>query len=292
MNTGEYLTLWLETYVVPFRAANTAACYRRSIASLPEAVTAADLGELNGLHLQAAINKQAMKYPRAAQLTYAMLRVAMERAKKLGFVSRSPMEAVEKPAHKAKRAAVLDAAQLRAYLEAARGCQCWPLLLMMATLGLRRGEALGLMWADIDAGGLLTLTRQRMRQKGRGLVVAPLKSRASQRVLPLPPAVLAELRTWRAGQRLRSVWVVDASPELLRRDHRRAIDAAGLPPITLHGLRHSMATLAAEAGTPMKILQGILGHSHYQLTADLYAAHLRTEAFRADLLRVAGNVGY
>ena len=292
MNTGEYLTLWLETYVEPFKAANTLACYRRAIASLPAAVMAADLGELNGLHLQAAINRQAKKHPRAAQLTYATLHAAFARAERLGLVAKTPMDAVEKPIHKPRRAAVLDADQLIAYLAAARAVSAYPLLLLMATCGLRRGEALGLMWSDIDTAGLLHVTRQRMRQPRRGMITAELKSAASKRVLPLAPAVLTDLLAWRSAHKLRAVWVVDTTPEQLTKAHRAAIDAAQLPPITLHGLRHSMATIAAGTGTPIKVLQCILGHSQYKLTADLYADHLRADAFRTDLQRVAGYVGY
>ena len=64
------------------------------------------------------------------------------------------------------------------------------------------------------------------------------------------------------------------TPELMRKDHLFAIRSAHLPPVTIHGLRHTMATLSAGAGCPMKLLQSALGHSTYQLTADLYAAHL------------------
>ncbi|MET9263836.1 site-specific integrase [Amycolatopsis sp. NPDC004079] len=48
------------------------------------------------------------------------------------------------------------------------------------------------------------------------------------------------------------------------------VRAAGLPPITLHGLRHGAATLMLAAGVDMKVIQHILRHSSIKVTMDLY----------------------
>lgn len=288
MLTEDYLQLWLDTYITPRKRPNTAACYRRAIDALPLAVCRCDLNQLNGLQLQAAINHQAARYPRAAQLTYTALHVAMGKAVALHLVPYSPMDGVEKPDHTPVRTAILTVEQLPAYLSAARSVPSWPLLLLMATCGLRRGEALGLTWAAVDwQAGTLAVTQQRGRVAGRGMQTAALKTGASARVLPLAGPVARELAAWRAGQAVLTRWVLDTTPERLARDHAAALDAAGLPHVTLHGLRHSMATAAAETGAPIKLLQGVLGHSSYKLTADLYADHVRPAAYGAVLDTVA-----
>lgn len=292
MITEEYLVRWLETFVVPFRAPSTAACYRRAINALPASVAGCDLTALDGMVIQAAINRQARKHPRAAQLTYATMHTALAKAVQLGYLSRSPMAACIKPAHQPRRALVLTADQLCAYIDAAKSETCFPLLLLICTLGLRRSEALGLQWGCIDlAGGVLAVRQQRMRIDGR-MQLRPLKSRASIRALPIPPPLAAELATIRAEQRVLSIsgWVCDTNPDTLRKAHLRAIARAGLPPVTLHGLRHTVATLAAANGCPMKILQGILGHSKFDLTANLYADHLRSVDFAAPLAQLASAV--
>ena len=154
-----------------------------------------------------------------------------------------------------------------------------PLLLLMVTCGLRRGEALGLTWAAVDwTAGTIAICQQRGRVAGRGMQTAALKTGASARVLPLAGPVARELTAWRAAQPVLTRWVLDTTPERLARDHAAALAAAGLPHVTLHGLRHSMATAAAEAGAPIKLLQAVLGHSTYKLTADLYADHVRAAA--------------
>lgn len=284
MTTEEYLLQWLQTFVEPFRAASTAACYRRAINALPAALAQCPLDQLNGLMIQAHLNTQARKHPRAAQLTFATLHVAMAKAVDLGLIVRTPLSGCVKPQHMPKRAGVLTPEQLAQYIQAAKDHPAFPLLLLMAACGLRRGEALGLMWQDIS-GDLLQVRRQRIRISGK-YQVAPLKSKASARVLPLAAPILEELQAVRV--RSFSGWVCDCTPEALRKQHMAALAAAGLPAVTLHGLRHSMATAAAADGCPIKILQNILGHARYQLTADLYADHLQPSNLAPSLANLAG----
>lgn len=287
MQLGDYLELWLETYIKPYRAPSTAACYQRAIDGIPAGFLRLELQEMTGLHLQMAINAKAAKYPRAGQLMYAMFSVAMNRAARLQLIDRNPMQGVDKPGHSPKETATLTADQLRQYLQEARGSDHYPLLLLMAVCGLRRGEALGATWAAID-GSTLHVVQQRQRIPHRGMQTRPLKSKTSKRDIPLPEAVRQALSDW--PHRSIAGWIVDTTPERLTRAHRAVMAAAQLPPITLHGLRHSMATAMAADGTPIKLLQGILGHSHYQLTADLYAAHIRPEAFRPELDRLSKRI--
>ena len=55
------------------------------------------------------------------------------------------------------------------------------------------------------------------------------------------------------------------------------IAAAQVRPINLHGLRHSMATLAVSLGVNMRVLQQLLGHSSYAVTAGTYAHVLHAD---------------
>src|SRR5260221_3066697 len=67
---------------------------------------------------------------------------------------------------------------------------------------------------------------------------------------------------------------------------RRMVAGSGLPPVTLHGLRHGAATLALAAGTDLKVVQDQLGHSTVVLTADTYTSVL-PETARAAAERTA-----
>ena len=60
------------------------------------------------------------------------------------------------------------------------------------------------------------------------------------------------------------------NPRYLGRLFPKILVEAGLPLIRFHDLRHSAATLLLEMGVPMKVVQEILGHSSYMITADVY----------------------
>jgi site-specific recombinase XerD len=66
---------------------------------------------------------------------------------------------------------------------------------------------------------------------------------------------------------------------------RELVAEADLPPIRLHGLRHSAATTLLSAGTDLKVIQEILGHSRYT-TAELYTTAPKGQA-RAALEAIA-----
>lgn len=287
----EYLNQWLSVFVEPFRAPNTVAAYRRAIDALPAKLMQTQLDQVTGLQLQAAINTKARQHPRAAQLIYAMLHVALGKASTcpggLGLISVNPAAACIKPKHKPAKAAVLTADQLRQYLQAARSEVAFPLLLLMAVCGLRRSEALGLTWAAIDLqAATITINQQRLRMH-HGYNPAPLKSDAAYRVLEINADLVEILKPFRGFPR---AWVVDITPEALAKAHYRCIEAIGAPHVTLHGLRHSMATLAAGQGVPLKSLQVTLGHASFSLTANLYANHHQKEATNPVISTVSASI--
>lgn len=289
MQLRDYLDQFTTAFVVPFLRPSTSACYRRAFAAMPEELLVTDLQNLDGIAMQTMLNTKAAIHPRAAQLLYSCLHRALKKAVQLGYIARSPMDACVKPLHQAKRTAVLSADQLATYLVEARSERTYPLLLLMATCGLRRGEALGLCWSCVDlSSGVLQIRQQRL-QINRRYYVAPLKSAASCRSLVIGQAITDELRACRSAQHVRSMhgFVCDTTPSTLYKAHCRILKRCALPHVSLHSLRHSMATTAAGQGCPIKILQGILGHAKYDLTADLYAAHLSGTVFKPHLDAVA-----
>ena len=56
-----------------------------------------------------------------------------------------------------------------------------------------------------------------------------------------------------------------------KEDGTRLVRTAGLPPITVHGLRHTAASIVLAAGVPVIVVQQQLGHSSITVTADTYS---------------------
>lgn len=277
MTLGEWLQTWYDLYVEPSELAyNTKACYNRAVEAVKSSSLASlALEELTPLHLRRWLLSVAEETPRAAQLDRVMLSRALKIAAKLRLCPSGLVDpdVCPKTAHRPQKAAILTLPQLEAYMRRAAQLPEGPLLLLCCC-GLRRGEALGVMRSDFDfRAGTLRVQRQRLRQGGR-LIAAGLKTEASERLLVLPPIVLDICR--RAPIRFPG-WLVDSTPDKLHKAHGRVIADLSLPHVTLHGLRHSYATAAVMGGTPIKVLQRALGHSRYQLTADLYADHLPPE---------------
>jgi len=293
MKTGIYLHKWLNAFVVPFKAANTATCYRQAIQSLPSEILETELEQLDMLDLQGVLNNQAVEHSRAAQLTYTTLHVAFNDAVAGGYMPRNIMDACKKPKHEKRKSQAFTPDQLKLYMDAAKAESCYVLLLLMATCGLRRGEALGLTWQHVDfANHVLRVREQRMRCKG-AYTQKPLKTKSSIRDILLPDEMLDILRECRlrAFERPNKGYIHDMTPEALYYAHKRVKAAAGVPEgVTLHGLRHSMASILAETGTSIKVLQVLLGHANYQTTADIYADHLTSTAYAPDVARIVTMV--
>jgi len=167
-----------------------------------------------------------------------------------------------------------------------RGHRLYALFHLVALRGLRRGEAAGLRWSDLDLdAGTLTVTGQ-LQQLGGRLMAGPPKSDAGRRVIALDRTTIAALRAHHVGQQAERAaarwrWAETGyvfttvtgklvGPDRLTRLFRRLVADSGLPPVTLHGLRPGAATLALAAGTDLKIVQDQLGHSTITLTADTY----------------------
>jgi integrase len=187
---------------------------------------------------------------------------------------------------------VWTAAQTAQFLCRVRGHRLYALFHLVALRGLRRGEAAGLRWSDLDLdAGTLAVTGQ-LQQLGGRLAEGPPKSDAGRRVIALDATTIVALREHQARQEAERaaagtrwaqtgyVFTTPAgkpvAPDRMTRMFARLVAASGLPPVTLHGLRHGAATLALAlaAGADLKVVQDQLGHSSVVLTADTYTSVL------------------
>jgi integrase len=156
-----------------------------------------------------------------------------------------------------------SAQELRAFLEATSEDRLAAMWLLFATTGMRRGELLGLPWRAVDldtSPGRLAVVQTVVVVDKQPVVVAEAKTTTSRRQLALDPFTVAALKAHRVRQlEERLAWGpawVDTGlvftgedgqvlhPEHVTKRFARLVRDTGLPPITLHGVRHSYATAA------------------------------------------------
>ncbi len=172
----------------------------------------------------------------------------------------------------------------------------------MLVTGLRRGEAVGLRWEDVDLEGrCLFVVQQITEVRGRAVLGTP-KTKRGTRLVPLDDATVDQLRDHREAQQLeKSAWGPawndhgfvftredgrHLRPEYVTRHFLTLASGAGLPVIRLHDLRHTNASLALAAGVELKVVSERLGHSTTTITADLYT-HVHRAVGRAAADKIA-----
>ncbi|MEV4354214.1 site-specific integrase [Nonomuraea sp. NPDC049625] len=183
--------------------------------------------------------------------------------------------------------AVWTVEQLAAFLRFAREDPLFELWWLVALRGLRRGEAAGLRWVDVDLERRELTIAHQLVHTDEGLVLCEPKSAASRRTLALDPETVRLLRRHERVQRrgpgerwspTSPIFTAGSGapvqPSYLTHRFHTLVAASGLPPVRLHDLRHGAATLALASGTELKVVQGTLGHASIVLTADTYVSVL------------------
>ena len=161
---------------------------------------------------------------------------------------------------------------------------------LIALRGLRRGEACGVHWTDLDIEAKTLSVTWQIIQFGTELKMDTPKSDAGARIIALDTDTIAVLQEHRARQRAEqrrwgSAWQDTGLvftgedggplwPNHVSNHFQDLAQQAGLPPIRLHDLRHGAATIALAAGVDMKVVQEMLGHAVYSFTADTYTSVL------------------
>jgi integrase len=216
----------------------------------------------------------------------------------------NPAEAAKVPKVERGRALpVWSAADVARFLEHVAGDRLAALYVLAATTGLRRGELLGLRWQDVaieEHPARLSVRRTRV-QYGRLVADKAPKSPRSSRTIPLPTGAIVALRRHRANQaeeRLAAGTAYTDSglvfadeigrplmPSTISSAFARHVRDAGLPRLTLHGLRHTFATLGLEAGVDTVYVSELLGHASPAITMQVYQ-HTREERLSAAIDRV------
>lgn len=255
---GQWLDWWLAEDVGPNRAASTAYGYRNMArCHLLPALGGVPLQALTTLQIQVYLYQKLSEglSPNTVAKHYTMLHTALRRAAALALLEKNPMEKVTPPQKRPQKYTFYSPEQLRILFRAAEGTMLELAVKLAAYLGLRRSEIAGL--TDL----LAVLDRA-------------WKTRRSD-----DPDEFVLLRP--DGIPPRPDLLTNQMDQLVRRHH--------LPKITLHGLRHSFASIANSQSVPMHDISHALGHSSISITSSIYT-HLFDETECKTIQAVAAAI--
>lgn len=194
--------------------------------------------------------------------------------------------------------AYLTRTELNRLISKVKGSKVETPILFGVYYGLRRSEIIGLKWQHIDFVNSVIHIENKVVQiagvsddkKSKIVSTSELKSNASYRTLPLVKPMREHLLALKIetkknmeyfGNAYNAEYLdyicVNAEGNILKPNYVTKkfkdfmIELRIEKPVTFHGLRHSCATMLLELGYTIKDIQGWLGHSSYQITADIYA---------------------
>ncbi len=176
--------------------------------------------------------------------------------------------------------------QAQSLLAGLRGHRHESLYLVMLSTGMRRGEALGLKWDDVNLDAGVARIKRNLKREGGRLVTADTKTLKSRRAINLPSPVIEALLENRELQEkeraaLGAAWIATdfvfttsigtpIDPRNLYREFSQICERAGLGHWHPHELRHSAASLMLASGVKLQVVSEVLGHSSIRMTADVY----------------------
>ena len=159
---------------------------------------------------------------------------------------------------------------------------------LLAYCGVRRGEALGIEYKDIDFDtGMLSIVRTSNYNRGKGVYTSTPKTKSSNRYLYLQPHILDLIKQlqeeqreqahklgdlWEENDRLFTTWCgKPMHPNTPYTWLERFCKQESIPFKGLHSFRHSVATQAITNGVDVKTVSALLGHSQTSTTLNIYA---------------------
>lgn len=211
------------------------------------------------------------------------------------IIASNPCERVKPPKAERKEAKYLDEKQSLELLQCLdeEPIMYKTLFMLILYTGMRRGEACGLTWDDIDLKNeIIDINKTSIYTPERGVFDDDTKNSSSRRVVRVPAPMIEQLRKykrhqaqqrlklgdkWENSDKLFTTWNGRAiHPDTVSAWLREFIKRHNLPEVTVHGLRHTNATLLIYNGTNIKTVSSRLGHADVSTTGNIYTHAIKT----------------
>ncbi|MCH4172603.1 MAG: site-specific integrase [Lactobacillus sp.] len=256
-------------------------------------------------------------------LAYAALPLKL--AERRGIIQRNPFDLIERPkkgkiSDKEGFENFWDRQQLKVFFEqldsqyGPAGSRPNPKAItffrLIAFTGLRKGEILAMTWHDINfKKKTLSVERTVTRGLNNKMMVGTPKTKNSIRTLDLDAKTIALLKQWKIKQAeellFYGITQGNATDQLVFQNAKNkllsttkpdkwlesVISHTSLSKITIHGFRHTFASLAFESGATIKQVQAQLGHSDVKTTLNIYT-HVTKRSKQETINKFSSYVGF
>lgn len=297
----EFLDHWLTSYVDVNLSETTRYGYRYQMElHVIPTLGNIQLQKLLPIHLQQLYSEKLKNgrldgkgglSSRSVTIIHRVLRKALSYALKLQLVPRNIADYVEVPKRVPYNATVLNKHELSTYINAFKDTYLYLPVVLAVSVGLRRGETLGLRWQDIDFENKTITINQTLLHAKAGIIVGTPKTQRSHRSIVISDSVLDLLNEQKQKQIEFKLKLENAyndnnlvcchedgtaiNPASLSRMFTKILARHNLNLIRFHDLRHTNATLLLGCKIPAKIVSERLGHTTIGITMDLYSHVLK-----------------
>ena len=299
MTFGDWLDYWYQNYSKPNLRPTTRLNYEGWIYNhlipglgdiLLNCLTQADLQQFfRALKESGRKNHVKTRGPglsdRSVRSCHAVCQMALDKAVEERLIHANPAVGCKLPPMKGKEMKILTQEEIQRFLIQAKAEGMYELFLLELTTGMRRGELLALRWDDLDfAAGKLRIDKQ-VYPVGGKLIISEPKTKAANRTIILPPAMVEVLVEYKKGvfsdlmfpSRIKPEQPID--PGYVRKRLQVILKRAGCKSVRFHDLRHTFATMSLENGMDVKTLSTIIGHVSSATTLNTYT-HITDEMRR------------
>ena len=284
-----WLDVWLESFIKPNRAPRTYVSYHDLLEQhLPARLANQPLSKLAPEDLQRHFNLISGEgHPRTAELLRAVLRSALNKAVRLRRMETNPVLGTDPVKYTLQETATFTAEEGRRFLDAAEGDRLGALFMIALSLGLRKGEVIGLKPEDVDLEQRVLHVRRSLAwvklpgaEQGEWIEREP--KRGSFRDVPMTETIYRALvrhlarrqedamavgEKWKdSGYLFVSVLGAPLHERNVSQAFNLVCDRAKVPRIRFHDTRHSCGTLLHVQGADPFIIQKVLGHSQLSTT--------------------------
>jgi integrase len=292
---GGFFTQWIETRLALKKITrSTAENYDKMLRYYLQAIAGKRLQRITAQDIQAIYTDMAKRgdlSPNTLHHVHAIVGAAFRAARRAKIIKVNVMEEIEAPTRQRSKPRSLTEAQAANLLASLDGSWMQPLAALTFATGLRRGEALGLRWGDVDLDGArLHVRGQLVQYRDASVAWVATKTEAGERSISLASDAVNMLRNLRVaagelrmklglGGKLDEAYVFSRDggvrpyrPANLGTAFSEHCEAAGFAGVTFHAVRHThITTLLQRVGkSGAKAVSRRAGHANLSTTLEVY----------------------